>query len=278
MSMPSSDMRSRVSSSRTASGSAPTTRRRAPVRRRTSGQARSSTWQTLPRLLPAGEDDLVLAAVRVRLRRDQHAVRDDFVVARQPRRGGLARVRRHGDPVVEPVGEEAPRRLADLHPAERAVRVERRDDRHPRDRERRDADRRRHRLVDVEHVEALALRARAGSRARSAARGRCSGSEPFAGTITERPTGITSGGGCPCRPRRGCSTRVKLPGRIVAHDRARLEAAPLQRLRPGARRARRPLPRTTRSTARRSRPSSDLEGVRGQVEDLRVAPPFAAAS
>ena len=38
------------------------------------------------------------------------------------------------------------------------------------------------------------------------------GSEPFAGTITERPTGITSGGGCPCRPSRGCSTRVKLPG------------------------------------------------------------------
>ena len=35
---------------------------------------------------------------------------------------------------------------------------------------------------------------------------------PFAGTITERPTGITSGGGCPCRPERGCRTRVKLPG------------------------------------------------------------------
>ena len=38
------------------------------------------------------------------------------------------------------------------------------------------------------------------------------GSAPFAGTITERPTGITSGGGVPCRPCRGCSTRVKLPG------------------------------------------------------------------
>src|SRR3954453_18942194 len=38
------------------------------------------------------------------------------------------------------------------------------------------------------------------------------GSDPFAGTITERPTGITSSGGLPCRPSRGCRTRVKLPG------------------------------------------------------------------
>ncbi len=34
----------------------------------------------------------------------------------------------------------------------------------------------------------------------------------FAGTITERPTGMTSGGGSPCRPSRGCRMRVKLPG------------------------------------------------------------------
>src|SRR5215211_4548540 len=38
------------------------------------------------------------------------------------------------------------------------------------------------------------------------------GSDPFAGTITERPIGITSGGGSPCRPTRGCSTRVNCPG------------------------------------------------------------------
>ena len=38
------------------------------------------------------------------------------------------------------------------------------------------------------------------------------GSEPFAGTITERPIGITSGGGSPCRPTRGWSTRVNWPG------------------------------------------------------------------
>src|SRR6476659_10175576 len=38
------------------------------------------------------------------------------------------------------------------------------------------------------------------------------GSEPFAGTITERPTGITFAGGFPCRPTRGCRTRVNWPG------------------------------------------------------------------
>ena len=38
------------------------------------------------------------------------------------------------------------------------------------------------------------------------------GSELFAGTITERPTGRTSGGGSPCRPCRGCRARVKFPG------------------------------------------------------------------
>ena len=38
------------------------------------------------------------------------------------------------------------------------------------------------------------------------------GSVPFAGTITERPIGITSGGGLPWRPCRGCSTRVNCPG------------------------------------------------------------------
>ena len=38
------------------------------------------------------------------------------------------------------------------------------------------------------------------------------GSEPFAGTITERPTGITFAGGLPCRPTRGWSARVNWPG------------------------------------------------------------------
>ena len=38
------------------------------------------------------------------------------------------------------------------------------------------------------------------------------GSEPLAGTITVRPTGMTSGGGSSWRPWRGCSARVKVPG------------------------------------------------------------------
>ena len=38
------------------------------------------------------------------------------------------------------------------------------------------------------------------------------GSDPFAGTITDRPIGITSGGGSSWRPSRGWRTRVKLPG------------------------------------------------------------------
>src|SRR5205085_11401822 len=38
------------------------------------------------------------------------------------------------------------------------------------------------------------------------------GSDPFAGTITERPTGSTSDGGRPWRPWRGWRTFVKAPG------------------------------------------------------------------
>ena len=38
------------------------------------------------------------------------------------------------------------------------------------------------------------------------------GSEPFAGTITDRPTGITFAGGSPCLPTRGWSARVNCPG------------------------------------------------------------------
>ena len=34
------------------------------------------------------------------------------------------------------------------------------------------------------------------------------GSEPFAGTITERPIAITFAGGLPWRPTLGCRTRV----------------------------------------------------------------------
>ena len=55
------------------------------------------------------------------------------------------------------------------------------------------------------------------------------GSEPFAGTITERPIGITFGGGSPWRPTRGCSDARELPGRVVAHDQAHVVAELLER-------------------------------------------------
>ena len=113
--------------------------------------------QALARLVAAGEDDAVLAVGRIGARRDEHAVRDDLVLAREPALGGLARALGDGDAVVEPVGEEAPDRLRELHPAEVAARVEGRDHRRRAERERRDARRRRHRLVQVDDVEALAL-------------------------------------------------------------------------------------------------------------------------
>ena len=152
--------------------------------------------QTFPRLLAAGEDDPVLPAAASASGGISTPFGTTSYSPGNHARGGVARMRRHGDPVVEPVGEEAPRRLADLHPSERAVRVERRHDRHARESR-----------VPRCRSPGSSARARGGGRtarargapdrrARRAARGRCSGSEPFAGTITERPTGITSGGGC----------------------------------------------------------------------------------
>src|SRR3954453_5773180 len=38
------------------------------------------------------------------------------------------------------------------------------------------------------------------------------GSAPFAGTITDRPIGVTWPGGCSCRPCRGCRYLVRRPG------------------------------------------------------------------
>ena len=62
--------------------------------------------------------------------------------------------------LVDALQEEAPDRHAEPHPAEVAGGVVRRHDRARGQREARDADRRRHRLVQVEHVEALSLERR----------------------------------------------------------------------------------------------------------------------
>ena len=119
---------------------------------------------------------------------------------------------------------------AEPHPAELAGGVPGGDDRALRERERRDADRRRHRLVQVDEVEPLL--GAAPSRMRLIERGESTmfGSDPFAGTTTERPTGITSGGRWPCRPVRGWSSRVSRPGRVVAHHELHLVAARPERV------------------------------------------------
>ena len=57
------------------------------------------------------------------------------------------------------------------------------------------------------------------------------GSEPLAGTITERPTGITFAGGFAVPPTRGWSARVNWPGRVVAHDQPHVVAQLLERRR-----------------------------------------------
>ena len=44
------------------------------------------------------------------------------------------------------------------------------------------------------------------------------GSEPLAGTTTERPTGMIPAGRSPWRPLLGCRKRVNGPGRVVAHQ------------------------------------------------------------
>ena len=111
--------------------------------------------EALPRLLAAGEDDAVLAPARLDAVRDEHAVRNDLVVAREPPLRRLARLLGDRDPPVEPLLEEPPHRRGQAHPAEIAARMMRAHHRPVEERERRDAGRRRHRLVQVEDVEVL---------------------------------------------------------------------------------------------------------------------------
>ena len=58
-------------------------------------------------------------------------------------------MRRDRDAVIEPVDEETPDRHGGFHPAELAVRMKGRDYRNLRQRKSRNADRRRHRLMEV---------------------------------------------------------------------------------------------------------------------------------
>ncbi len=131
--------------------------------------------QPLPRLLPAREDDSVLAIAGRRRGRNEDAVRNHLVLTGQPASLRLLRTLGHGDAMVDAVDDETPRAASRrLHPAELAGRMERRDERTARADERRQADRRRHRLVQMEHVEALALERSHDPRSTSVARARCS--------------------------------------------------------------------------------------------------------
>ena len=55
------------------------------------------------------------------------------------------------------------------------------------------------------------------------------GSDPFAGTITDRPTGITRAGGLAVPTDAGMERTRELAGRVVRHDEAHLVPARLQR-------------------------------------------------
>ena len=112
----------------------------------------------LARVVPADEDDRCLAVRRVGRGRDRGRRSGSISYSPgEPARGRVARLLGDGDPVVDPVEQEAPERQPAAHPAEVAGRMERGDERAAGERERRDADRRRHRLVQVEDVEPLAL-------------------------------------------------------------------------------------------------------------------------
>ena len=111
--------------------------------------------QALPRLVPPGKGDRVLTPRSVDYGRDEDAVRHDLVVPRQPLRRRVARPLRDCDALVDPAREKAPGRHPELHPAELSGRVVGDDDRRGGHCEHRDARDGRHRLVQVEHVEAL---------------------------------------------------------------------------------------------------------------------------
>ena len=88
---------------------------------------------------------------------DQHPVRDDLPGPADPAIGGGACLLRDGDPLIDAIHQEPPDPHPAAHPAEVARGVVGRDDRGGRDREDGDADRRGHRLVQVEEIESLAL-------------------------------------------------------------------------------------------------------------------------
>ena len=111
--------------------------------------------QALPRVVASDEHDLVQAPLGVRLLGQNDSVRDDLEAGPEPARRRLGRHPGHGDPRVDAFDQESPHLEPGAHPAEIAGGVPGGDDRALRERQRRHADRGGHRLVQVEHVEAL---------------------------------------------------------------------------------------------------------------------------
>ena len=184
--------------------------------------------QPLPALVPAGEDDAVRPSARLGLLGDEDAVRNDLVLAPEVARGRLRGHLRDGDPPVDPLGEEAPDRLGDLHPAQLAAGVEGPDGRPFPERERGDAGDRRHRLVQVEHVEALAAQRIAdpheGARAENDVRQRPVRRHDHRAADRDHVGRRVAVAAVP-----RVEDPRELAGRIVAHDRLHLAAELAQR-------------------------------------------------
>jgi len=183
----------------------------------------------LPPVVPADEDDPVLAPARLGVLGDQHPVRDHLELAADPARRRLAR--RVGDRYapVDPVHQKPPYRQAGVHPAQPTGGVEGRDDRAAGRRHHRGADHRGHRLVKVHHVEALALEhaldLRHGAGAEHDIRQRAVRGHDHRAADRDHVTRWLAVAPVP---------RVQHPGeaprRVVADDRPRLDPEPLQRV------------------------------------------------
>ena len=160
--------------------------------------------------------------------RDQDAVRDHLELAREPVRGRFARGVRDGDAPVDPVHQEAPRRMAGAQPAEAAGGVEGGDDRAARPGHRGGADDGRHRLVQVQHVEPLALEhllhARDRARAEDDVRQRAVGGDDHRAPDRDH---VRRRLAVPPVPR--VQHAREAPRRVVAHHGARLDPVPRER-------------------------------------------------
>ena len=211
MSSPSSDTSRRVRRSRTASGSAPATTRRAPVRRRISGQARSSTCRPFrgscrpaKTIVCSRSAGSACSGISTPFGTTSHGppthrsaeARACSETASFWSTRSMRNPQKCIPPRIQPSSPEA------WWVATIGSRATART------------------LTQIAGVIG-SWRCRTSNRSRSSTRlmrrndrglRTRFGSEPLAGTITERPTGITLAGGSPWRPTRGWSARVNCPG------------------------------------------------------------------